>query len=261
MEQPTSYVPYCGTPPLPDEWLTRWNLDPWLLAGVAIAIAAAEWSLRRGALRGEAPARAAALRAGLLLTGLALISPLCALSVALFSARAAQHVLLLFAAAPLLAYGGLLRVVGASRERAPAAAGGAAAGAAFTVLFWAWHAPLFYDATFRSDVAYWAMHGSLLAAAVLFWSRVLDRRDATAGLAGAAAVAGVLVQMGLLGALLTFSTRLVYAPHVLTTLPFGLTAIEDQQLGGLLMWIPGAVVPMAIAIAAVTVGLGRTAGR
>jgi len=58
----------------------------------------------------------------------------------------------------------------------------------------------------------------------------------------------LLVQMGLLGAVLAFAPRPLYEPHLLTTLPFGLTALEDQQLGGLLMWVPGAVAPLVVGL-------------
>jgi putative membrane protein len=50
------------------------------------------------------------------------------------------------------------------------------------------------------------------------------------------------VQMGLLGALITLAPRAVYAPHFFTTAAWGLTPLQDQQLGGAIMWVPGCVV-------------------
>ena len=52
----------------------------------------------------------------------------------------------------------------------------------------------------------------------------------------------------MLGALLTLAPRPLYAIHELTAAPWGLTALEDQQLGGLLMWVPGGLI-LAAALA------------
>ena len=56
-------------------------------------------------------------------------------------------------------------------------------------------------------------------------------------------------EMGLLGALLTFSQNAIYAPHALTTAAWGLSPLEDQQLAGLIMWAPGALAYLAAALA------------
>ncbi|MDQ8028281.1 MAG: cytochrome c oxidase assembly protein [Brevundimonas sp.] len=62
--------------------------------------------------------------------------------------------------------------------------------------------------------------------------------------------------MGLLGALLTFADDALYAPHLLTTLAWGLTPLEDQQTAGLIMWAPAA----ALYLAAALIILGRWIG-
>jgi putative membrane protein len=51
-----------------------------------------------------------------------------------------------------------------------------------------------------------------------------------------------MIQMGLLGALITLAPRALYAPHALTTWAWGLTPLQDQQLGGAIMWVPGGIV-------------------
>jgi putative membrane protein len=56
----------------------------------------------------------------------------------------------------------------------------------------------------------------------------------------------LIVQMGLLGALITFAPEPLYAPHFLTTKPYGLSAHDDQQLAGLIMWVP-AIAPYLLA--------------
>jgi putative membrane protein len=54
--------------------------------------------------------------------------------------------------------------------------------------------------------------------------------------------------MGALGALITFAGEPLYAPHFATTLAWGLTPLEDQQAGGLIMWAPAAGAYLAAAL-------------
>ena len=90
----TATIAYCGPAAVPGDLLVRWNFDPLLMAALAaLAIVIAS-------------GRVANTRAGwtsLLLMATIFISPLCALSSALFSARVLHHVLLIAAVAPLLA--------------------------------------------------------------------------------------------------------------------------------------------------------------
>jgi putative membrane protein len=234
-------LPYCGIAPVPGA--ASWNLDPWL-AGILLAGALLGFA-------GVARARRGAWLAGWSVVALATLSPLCNLSVALFSARVAQHLILLCVAAPLLAL--------AWPSRGPTPAGIAAAAFAFALALWTWHLPAPYALTFRSDLAYWGMQASLVASAAWLWHgllRAAARPDAVllAGLATAA-------QMGALGALLTFAPRPLFLPHAFTTLPWGLTPLEDQQLGGLLMWVPGGLAFALIALPALARALRAEPGR
>jgi putative membrane protein len=171
--------------------------------------------------------------AGFILLAAALITPLCNLSVALFAARAVQHVLMLLAAAPLLVLG--MPRGGIGRFEAFAGPLG------FAAALWFWHLPAFYDATLRNNVVYWAMHLTLFAAAFSLW-RVL--------LAGA--VFGSLftgIQMSALGALLTLSPRPWFSVYGATTWPWGLSQSADQQLGGVITWVVGGVLLSGFTIA------------
>jgi len=240
-------TPYCGTPPTPDHLWSRWNLDPFLIAAALAVLVLYEVGARRRA----APAlQRRSFYLGWAATVAALVSPLCPLSVALFSARVGQHMFLTVLAAPLVAFGRPIQVV-ASGWRAlpsqPVAMDADShtsplwAAAAFAVALWFWHAPGPYAATFRSDLVYWAMHASLYGAALWLWSSlILDggRRMA----ACVAAVALTSIQMGVLGALVTFAPRPLYAPHLLTTWAWGLTPLDDQQLGGAIMWAPSGLI-------------------
>lgn len=203
---------YCGPAPDPAGLWAQWNLDPWLLAGLlALAVA-----LRRDRVA----------LAGVAVLAVAFVSPLCALSAALFSARVVHHVLLVAVAAPLLA-----RAVGPRTARPPLLAF-----MAMTSVLWLWHLPAAYDLALGNKAVYWLMQASLLAPAVLFWAAVLDRAQPP-GVA-LLAVLGGYVQMALLGALLTFAPHGLYAIHATAPLAFGLSPLADQQLGGLIMWVP-----------------------
>ena len=90
----TATIAYCGPAAVPGDLLTRWNFDPLLVA----AIAALAIVITSGRV-----ANARASWASLVLAAIIFVSPLCALSSALFSARVLHHVLLIAAVAPLLA--------------------------------------------------------------------------------------------------------------------------------------------------------------
>lgn len=225
------WVPYCGEAPAPAELLGRWNFDPLLLFALLAAIVA--W---RVADLHTDRTRTAAFAAGVALLAVLFVSPFCALTSALFAARAAHHALLVTAAAPLLA----LALPGSVRLRGPVAAW---TGIQALVL-WAWHYPPLYSAALGSDAIYWLMQASLLGTATAFWASL--RRASMP--AAVAALLATMVQMGLLGALITFAGTPLYAPHFLTTAPWGLSPLEDQQLAGLIMWAPAAAVYLAAAL-------------
>lgn len=225
-------LPYCGAPPAPPELLSRFNLDPVLIV-ILTALAVAHLINTNSRVR-------TTVCIGWLLTAAALLSPLCALSVSLFSARVGQHMILVLVAAPLLALG--LRPSGNR--------GGWGLwvyAVVFCLALWAWHMPAPYDATFRSTPLYWAMHVTLFGSAVLLWRELLHhppRRTVAALIVGMS----TCVQMGLLGAVLALSTHPLFYPHLLTTAAWGLSPLQDQQLGGTLMWVPGVVLFLGVAI-------------
>lgn len=216
-------LPYCGAPPLPSELLTRFNWDPVLIVTLCALATLQLLATRR--------ARGAAL-AGWSVALAAWVSPLCALSVALFSARIAQHMILLLAAAPLIA-----RAWPPRRPR-PARWPLWASAVAFLIALWYWHMPLPYESTFRSTLSYWCMHVSLFGSGIWLWRELLHPR---AQHAAEVFIAGALssMQMGFLGAILALAGRALFSAHLLTTAAWGMTPLQDQQLGGALMWVPG----------------------
>lgn len=226
MTSVVAWMPYCGPGSAPADWLTRWNLDPALLALLIGAVFLLVLRTR-GAVRSRGLISVAVL-------GLAFVSPLCALSSALFAARTVHHVLLVAVAAPLIAW--------AFPEHRTKGLGFATAVQA--VVFWAWHAPGAYAAALSNDAFYWSMQASVLGSAVWFWAAVRHARAPAAVIALLAA----MVAMGLLGALITFAETPLYAPHLLTTQSWALTPLEDQQAAGLIMWAPASALYLAVAL-------------
>jgi putative membrane protein len=226
-----NWEPYCGAAPVPRDWYARWNLDPWFFAAMAGAVLA-WWLLRSGDRRKE---RSAALALGCVV--FLFVSPFCALSSALFTARVVHHVLLATVLAPLLALS-----LPARRDAVPGS---------LTVwtglqgaLLWIWHAPPLYAAALSSDAVFWAMQVTITASAAVWWLKVLRAPAA----ASVAALLGAMVLMGVLGALITFAGRPLYAPHWLTTQPWGLSPLEDQQIAGIIMWAPASAIYLITAM-------------
>jgi putative membrane protein len=235
MEATRQWLPYCGVAPGPEVWLGRWNLDPVL--GVALALVAlAVWRPatlpdRRGRQR------RGALRWAWGLAVLLYVSPLCALGSAFFTVRVVHDMVLVFVLAPLLAFGLEPRL-----RRLPTPPWTCTALA--TAAFWTWHAPAPYAAALSSVPVFALMQLTLLGSALAFWMAVGRARPAL----GLAAILASTAQMGLLGALITFATRPLYAPHLGSTLSWGVSPLEDQQLAGIVMWAPGSIAYLAAAM-------------
>lgn len=229
----------------------RWNIDPLLIAVLlSLAVVYAIFSgPRRPERHGLALWRRVCFYAGWTIGGAALISPLCALSVSLFAARIGQHMLLETVVAPLVALG-LPSWTGPPRRELLATG-------AFTVALWLWHAPGPYAATFNGDFVYWLMHLTLFGAALWLWGAVLNGPPARLA-AGAVATVAVGLQMALLGAVITFAPRPLYAPHALTPYVWGLTPLADQQLGGVIMWVPAGVIFAASIMISLAAVMRRT---
>src|SRR5262245_44528333 len=212
-------IAYCGPAAIPDDIWSRWNVDPLVIATLVVLTLLIARGRSTNARTGQA---------AVILLAVVFISPLCALSSTLFSARVLHHVVLIAAAAPLLAL--------AFPQRRPGALPLAVLVAAHAAILWVWHAPGAYAWGLASVPAYWLMQTSLLGSAWLMWRAILAPTTQT----GAALVALVatIAQMGLLGALIVFAPGSLYAVHLATTAPWGLSALADQQLAGLLMWVP-----------------------
>ncbi len=228
------WEPYCGEGPGPDAWLSRWNLDPVL--GIALLLLAL--ALWRMPTRDDiASSRVLSLRCAWGLTVALYVSPLCALSSTFFTVRVVHHIALVLVIAPLMAFG-----LEPYLRRLPAPLWSATAIA--SAIFWTWHAPAPYAAALSSVPLYALMQFTLLASALVFWIAI-RRSDATAAIG---AILATTVSMGLLGALITFAGRPLYEPHFASTLSWGVSPLDDQQLAGITMWAPGSIAYLAAAM-------------
>src|SRR5690349_21291233 len=91
-------------------------------------------------------------------------------------------------------------------------------------------------------------HASFLGTALLFWWALMHEQWARNYGASVAYIFTTAIHSGALGALLTFAPGLVYPIYAGRTVAWGLSALEDQQLGGLIMWVPSGIVFIAIGL-------------
>ena len=250
---------------------SSWTFQPLVVVGMCLGA----WVYLRGvraAWRGRSPGRGirrgqvVAFAGGLAALAVALISPLDALSEDLLSAHMAQHLLLLMVAPLLLVLGSPVlsmtmaippawRRMGRRMARRP---GVRAVGRALThplttwllalIALWAWHAPALYQGALQHEGIHLLEHASFLGTALLFWWTALQPsgprrlpRGAdvlyvfTGSLPGAA-----------LGALFAFASAPLYPLYAVRVSVWGLTPLQDQQLAGVIMWIPSGVIYLGV---------------
>jgi PQQ-dependent catabolism-associated beta-propeller protein len=125
-----------------------------------------------------------------------------------------------------------------------------AAWAIHAVALWIWHVPVLFQATLRSDLVHTLQHVCFLGSALLFWWALIHGPHGALGYGAAALyVFTTSVHSGILGALITFAGTILYPAYRESTASWGLTPLEDQQLGGLIMWVPAGVVYVVAGLA------------
>jgi putative membrane protein len=234
---------------------TAWDLDPSVIVGCLALAVVYVLACRRDF------SRAGWFLLGDLAMLLALISPLDVLADDyLFSAHMLQHMLLVLAVPPMLILG-IPRAFATSIVRAPML--GAIERAlrnpliAWTLgmaALWIWHLPRLYDATLASEALHIFEHLTFLVTATIFWWPMFSPLESSRMSHGAAFayLGAAMLVTGVLGILITFAAVGAYAAYlhpqdslgILDALrsSWGLTTEADQQLGGLLMWVPGGLV-------------------
>lgn len=252
----SAHVPELVTP---DTLWTSWSLEPFVLAALLLT----SWLYTRGVRRlwahaghgrGVSVPRACSFAAGQAAVAVALVSPLDTLGGTLLSAHMAQHGLLAGIAPPLLLLGhpGAVfawAVAGRSARamtplwHAAAAIERRLSGLLFAtflygVTTWVWHAPSLFGAAVRYDWVHAAQHLSFFVPAMFFWNALLDAASPRRAALATAAAFATFMHTGLLGGLITMAPEPLYVAYVGRTAAWNLTPLADQQLAGLLMWVP-----------------------
>jgi cytochrome c oxidase assembly factor CtaG len=202
--------------------------------------------------------------AGWTILALALLSPLHFLSEHLLSAHMVEHELIMAIAAPLLV---LSRPLGAVLWAFPAAwrrplaftivqpltpvlaifTLPAVATVLHSLVIWSWHVPAMFNAALASPWLHALQHASFLLSAVIFWWAMLNIPRARLSIS-AAHLFATMIAMTALGALITLSPHVLYGVDQGRAEAYGLTGQGDQQLAGLIMWVPGCAIYAATAI-------------
>jgi putative membrane protein len=259
-------------------------LDVALLSGVAAAgavyaVGCVRVRRRAGGRRALPAWRAACFTAGWSALLAALAPPLAGLADVLFAAHMAQHELLVLVAPPLVVLGrpalvwlGALpaharhRALGALRGRLPRAFW-RTLGAPLTAtllhaaVLWLWHAAPAFEWALRDDAVHGAQHATFYGSAALFWWSLLHGRFGRAGYGAAVLfVFATAFHSGGLGALLAVAGEPWYPTHAARAAAGGHDALADQQLAGLLMWVPAGTLLLGAALALFAAWLGE-AGR
>jgi putative membrane protein len=201
----------------------------------------------------------------------ALVSPLDMLGAAMFSAHMVQHELLMIVAAPLLVVGRPLAVwlwalparwrlrTGAAVRLQPVKTiwrcitAPLAAWLLHAAALWLWHVPKLFQAALTHPWVHTLQHTSFLTSALLFWWTIFGRHAGTrASALSMLSLFTTMVHTGALGALLTLAPGLWYPWYVAPSIALGFDPLQDQQMGGLVMWVPGGFAYLVSALAVAT---------
>jgi putative membrane protein len=276
---------HAGRPVAPHDLAGAWSFDPVTI--VLLVTSAflyfrglhALWA-RAGIDAGIRKWQAGCFAAGWLTLLVALVSPLHELGAALFSAHMAQHTLLIAVAAPLLVLGrplvpalwavpmqwrrraGVMTQFRSFRVAWVAVTTPAVAWIFHAAALWVWHLPVPYQAALASNTVHALQHVSFLGTALLFWWTLGHGRETrmSYGLA-VLYLFTTAMHTGGLGALLTFAGTPWYPAYSGPAAAWGLTALEDQQLAGLIMWVPAGISYLVAALILVAAWLRESERR
>jgi cytochrome c oxidase assembly factor CtaG len=251
-------------------FLPRWTWDLWILIPLALLACLYLRGLARSSIKATADRainwwRVAAFASGWLCLAFALVSPIHWLGERLVSAHMIEHELVMVVAAPLLA---LARPISTSLWALPAswrrdieaislmnivvtawrrASDPLTATLVHGIAIWIWHAPALFDDAVSDAAVHRLQHLTFFGTALLFWWALFRRSTRDYGMA-ALHLFITMIHTSLLGVLLVLSPRLLYGADAAFAEICGLSPIEDQQLAGLLMWIPAGLIYAAAAL-------------
>jgi len=240
--------------------MLEWSLDPTALAGIVAAGLAYLVGVRRVAAAHPSNPhpvyRSWLFAGGLAAIGLALVSPIEAYEGQLFSVHMVQHLLLELVAAPLLLAGAPItlalraanpawrrRLLAVLQSRAVhVLAFPVVAWVLFAAVNWGWHFSTLYDQALENDLLHYLQHASFLGASLLFWWPVVAADPGPWRLPHPVRILYLFLAMpqnSFLGVAIMSASSALF-PHYVTNLrDWGPTPLEDQQLGGVIMWVVG----------------------
>jgi cytochrome c oxidase assembly factor CtaG len=263
---------------------SRWNVDALTIASLAAlsilyAIGLTRLWRSAGPARGVSRRQPAAFAAAIVTLIIALLSPLDPASDELQSAHMIQHMLIMMVAAPLFILGApalvmLWALPRAWRKYVARSLGRLGAWrppwyvlwqpallcALFALALWVWHLPALYEAALDSRPIHEVQHISFFVVSCLFWRVLLDPLSRLRMNVGA----GVLylfvtsLHATFLGVFMALSPRVWYADYVPRTAAWDLSPLEDQQLAGLIMWMPACMVYAVVAAGMLALWLHRS---
>ncbi len=266
----------------PEDWRRAWSwelgiLVPILLSGMLYAIGSIKIYRRNRKAPAIRPWEIACFVGGWLSLLVALDSPLHRMGEVLFSAHMTQHELLMVVVAPLLVLGRpvVVFLFAIPAQWRPAASRWTKSPVCSTIwnfltgalvvwivhglTIWIWHIPTLYQATLDNESIHALQHTMFLGTALLFWWTLVHGSYGRMGYGIAFLyLFTTAVHTSVLGALMTFSQRIWYPIYDGRTAPWHLTALQDQQLGGLIMWIPSGVVFIVVGLAMFAAWLGES---
>lgn len=242
---------------------TTWTIEPTVMAGCVALLAGYLAALPREDGARVVTGKMALYSCGVVALALALQSPLDLLGDRyLFSVHMVQHLILLLIVPPLLLFGLpdvlIARLLANPRISATERYLGHPVLAGFLgiSMMYVWHLPQLYDAALASTTVHIAEHLCFLVTSTIYFWPVLVRQGSRA-LSTGGAIAYLLLGMAassILGIIITLAPVVLYTPYLhpidrLGILPlirsqWGLSPLMDQQIGGLLMWVPGSAVYM-----------------
>ncbi|MEO7295618.1 MAG: cytochrome c oxidase assembly protein [Candidatus Limnocylindria bacterium] len=246
--------------------LLAWSFDPLALLGITLTGAVYVWAVRRvnSAHPGNRqPAyRSWLFLGGLAAIGVALLSPIEAYEGQLFSVHMVQHMLLELVAAPLLLAGApitlALRVARpAARKRLLAVLQSrvvhvisfpVVAWLLFAAVNWGWHFSVLYDDALENVALHYLQHATFLGAALLFWWPVIGADPSPWRLPHPVRLLYLFLAMpqnSFLGVALMSASTVLYPHYVTNARDWGLSPLDDQALGGVIMWVVGDVAFLA----------------
>lgn len=261
--------------------LGNWQWDPAFLLNAAFLI----WLYSRGLIiiRRSSSKRirfrflnVVCFSLGMLVLFICLISPLDALSSQLASAHMTQHMTIMTIAAPLIAFGSptliislgfpgigqalrrRLRLMGKPLYRT-SANGLSLSWFLYALTMWGWHYPLLYEAALQNRFVHDLQHISFFGAALLFWKPIVDplHRPRTNGGLAVLYLFTTTLHATILGVFMTVAPTAWYPHYDGLTEFWGLTTLEDQQLAGLIMWMPACFAYAAVSIWLFSIALTR----